>query len=85
MTTSIKLYSDDFTRVLLETDSHDAAHQFLRDSGEKSVAAVIDQAGPGWQTRWSGRIVLDDKPGALYVGDREYLKHITEPINPFVT
>lgn len=82
MSEQIKLYSDDFSRVLLETDNRNAAHQFLRDSGEKSVAVVID-FGRGWKSRWSGRIVLNDKACISYVGGSEYLQYMTAQPNPF--
>lgn len=81
MPEQIKLYSDDFAQILLETDDRDVAHRFLRDSGEKSVTAVID-FGKDWKARWSGRIVLNDNATLAYVGASEYLQHIAVPPNP---
>jgi hypothetical protein len=71
----IKLYSDEYSQVLLTTDDRAAAHQFFLGSGQDSMPLVID-FGNGWKTRWVGRLELRENGGIAYVGASDYLKYI---------
>jgi hypothetical protein len=77
----IRLYSDDYSRVLLVTDDREAAHQFFRDSGSDSIPIVID-FGKSWKERWGGRLELKENGGIAYVGGSEYLDYMIQWPNP---
>lgn len=79
----IRLYSRDYSEVLLSADSRDVARQFLRDSGEEWLPVVIDFGNAAWKQRWSGRMALDVDGVISEASDSEYLRHLTLWSNPF--
>lgn len=77
MTVQIRLYSQDYTQVLMESDNFDAVKRHFARTGLPWLGLVVDRAGRGGATRWSGRIVAGI--GAAQIVDaREYLTCKTE-------
>lgn len=75
MAENIKLYDRDYTEVLLETGSREAATDFLRASGKEWLPMTISY-GTGWQHRWSGRLEMTPGGGVAAGHDIQYLEYL---------
>ena len=82
MRETVRLYSKDYTELLLTTHDREEAKRFFLASGRDWLPIVIDY-GTNWRQRWSGRIECEKDAVAIHQ-DREYLQSImcwpTDPI-----
>lgn len=74
MNETVRLWSQDYTKVLFTTEDREAAKAFFLASGCEWLPIVIDY-GTNWAQRWSGRLELADGKVAVNQ-DREYLEYI---------
>jgi hypothetical protein len=73
---TVRIWSQDYTKVLLTTEDREAAKQFVIDSGENWLPIVIDY-GTNWAQRWSGRVEVMEGKADVH-RDIEYLQHMMQ-------
>lgn len=72
----IRLYSQDLSEKLFETEYLHTAEDYLRNSGYEWLVLIRDFGANDWRNRWSGRMVLKQDGTIETVHGSELLKYM---------